>query len=84
MVALRALFWLALVSLYVPYKTFDPEAGKVEIDYPGLRARIAALTHPCETTPKACKAAQALLKRAEEEARALLKEWREEQKKRDK
>jgi hypothetical protein len=53
----RALFWLAVVSLFVPYKEFDLEKGRFRVDYPALNHQLHALAHPCKTSPDFCEAA---------------------------
>jgi hypothetical protein len=71
MLVLRALFWLALVSLFVPYKEFDLVRGRYEVDYRALSRQFHALIHMCETKPEVCTAAQDLARVAREEALRL-------------
>jgi hypothetical protein len=60
MLFVRALFWLAVVSLFVPYKEFDLDKGKFRVDYKALNRQVHALVHPCKTSPDFCEAARDL------------------------
>jgi hypothetical protein len=71
MIVLRALFWLAVVSLFVPYKEFDPMKGEFRVDYRALNRQAHALVHVCETEPKVCEAARALARATQKEALRL-------------
>lgn len=57
MILLRALFWLAVMSLFVPYKEFDLDKGKIQVDYAALNKQFYAVVHVCETKPDFCEAA---------------------------
>lgn len=72
MVAFRALFWLVIVSLFVPFKVFDPVTGEFQIDYGALSARAASVMHLCETKPEACAAADRIATLAKAEAVRLI------------
>ncbi len=68
MLVFRALFWLAVVSLFVPYKEFDLDKGKFRVDYKALNRQFHALVHVCKTEPDVCEAAGDLARLAQKEA----------------
>lgn len=68
MFVIRAAFWLALVSAFVPYKQFDLAKGEFRVDYKALNHQFHALIHVCETKPEVCVAAGDLVHVAREEA----------------
>lgn len=77
MLVFRALFWLALASLFVPYKEFDLARGRYEVDYKALGRQVHALIHVCETKPELCAAARDLARVARAEALRLAAALRE-------
>jgi hypothetical protein len=68
MLLLRALFWLVVVGLFVPYKEFDLATGEFKVDYPALGRQFHALVHVCGTKPELCEAARDLAHVAQKEA----------------
>ena len=61
MYLLRALFWTGVLSLFVPFHSFDLARGDIRVDRPALMREIGALPDYCDRRADVCDKARDVL-----------------------